>query len=452
MNDFYQSPADKMRLDILLNSLLEGRLNLAILGHDELALAHYARQIQEHLKSNGQQVELWSSVDSEGLVERFNQILSELTLTQAQDKQQSPANRLYLIFPDTQAIQDFELQLLARLVNGFPASNINVILLINRLEPYEKKLQAFGKNLLQWVLESEHPIPERPRSIEVKDDVPAESPEPAMAPDLTQLGAPVESPLDVGSSTTASDAPGVAQAGRGKGLKLLLLALVISAVAFAGLQWSGGARSPAPAATPAAPAPSPSASTGGGASSTEPAVPAKESLTDGKEELVPPTTPAPAQPADEPKAAEPKPADEPKPAVEPKAAEPKPAAAPKVVESKPVAEPKPAPAAAKPERPQDARAQADREWVLQLKPGQWVLQLSAMNSAQEATAFAAAFKPNAGLHVLKAPRDNGGAYYIVVRGPLPSRAAAETLMKSNPAFAKAWLRSAKSMRNQFDKP
>jgi septal ring-binding cell division protein DamX len=107
---------------------------------------------------------------------------------------------------------------------------------------------------------------------------------------------------------------------------------------------------------------------------------------------------------------------------------------------------------AKPERPADARAQADREWVLQLKPGQWVLQLSAMNSSQEATAFAANFKPNAGLQVLKAPRANGGAYYIVVRGPLPSRAAAEALMKSNPAFEKAWLRSAKSMRNQFDKP
>ena len=34
MNDFYQSPADKMRLEVLLNSLLEGRLNLAILYGD----------------------------------------------------------------------------------------------------------------------------------------------------------------------------------------------------------------------------------------------------------------------------------------------------------------------------------------------------------------------------------------------------------------------------------
>jgi hypothetical protein len=67
-----------------------------------------------------------------------------------------------MIFPDTQGIQDFELQLLARLVNGFPASNINLILLVNQPErSYEKKLSAFGKNLLQWVLESEEPTPDQ---------------------------------------------------------------------------------------------------------------------------------------------------------------------------------------------------------------------------------------------------------------------------------------------------
>ena len=85
MNDFYQSPADKMRLDVLLNSLLEGRLNLAILGHDEIALAHYARTIHEHLRQHGQQVELWSSAESDQLVDRFNRILADLTLKQAQD-------------------------------------------------------------------------------------------------------------------------------------------------------------------------------------------------------------------------------------------------------------------------------------------------------------------------------------------------------------------------------
>ncbi len=156
MKDFFQSPSDKLRLEIMLKSLSQGDLNLAILGDDEVALSYYARRIFEHLKAQDQvQVDLCLSADSEKLVQRFNQILSELTLDEAMSKNQMAPIRRFLIFPDTQYIQDFDLQLLARLVNGLPASNIHVILLFNLREPYEKKLSVFGKSLIQWVLEKE---------------------------------------------------------------------------------------------------------------------------------------------------------------------------------------------------------------------------------------------------------------------------------------------------------
>ena len=158
MSDFYQSPSDKIRLEMMLASLSEGGLNLAILGDDEVALSAYARRIYEHLKTlPDAQVDLCLSADADKLVARFNQILSELTLDEALDKSQKAPVKRFLIFPDTQAVQDFELQLLARLINGLPASNIHVVLLLNRREPYEKKLKAFGKHLVQWILESEHP-------------------------------------------------------------------------------------------------------------------------------------------------------------------------------------------------------------------------------------------------------------------------------------------------------
>ena len=158
MTDFFQSPSDKLRLEMMLKSLSEGDLNLAILGDDEVALAFYARKIYEHLKTDpNAQVDLCLSADAEKLVQRFNQILSELTLDEALDKSIKTPQKRFLIFPDTQFIQDFELQLLARLINGLPASNLFVVLIFNKREPYEKKLQSFGKNLVQWVLESEHP-------------------------------------------------------------------------------------------------------------------------------------------------------------------------------------------------------------------------------------------------------------------------------------------------------
>jgi len=158
MTDFYQSPADKLRFEILLKSLREGSLNLAIIGEDEVALANYGRQIYDHLIEIGEtNVEWWNSADSEKLVQRFNDILSELTVDEALDKTQKRSAKRYMIFPDTNAIQDFELQLLARLINGFPTSNINLVLVVNQNDPYQDKLSVFGKNLLQWILESENP-------------------------------------------------------------------------------------------------------------------------------------------------------------------------------------------------------------------------------------------------------------------------------------------------------
>jgi septal ring-binding cell division protein DamX len=40
-------------------------------------------------------------------------------------------------------------------VNGFPAGNISVILLINSAGSYQSKIEAFGKNLLKWEVETE---------------------------------------------------------------------------------------------------------------------------------------------------------------------------------------------------------------------------------------------------------------------------------------------------------
>jgi len=103
------------------------------------------------------------------LVQTFNDILSELTLNQATEKEKKLAPRRFLLFRDSILMQEFELQLLARLVNGFPAGNISVILLINSAGNYRKKLEAFGKNLLQWEVETKAGEPKRVLSDWVAD-------------------------------------------------------------------------------------------------------------------------------------------------------------------------------------------------------------------------------------------------------------------------------------------
>ena len=180
MTDIFQSPGDRLRFEILLKSLTEGSINLAVLSQHDLVLDFYGNLFEERLRAAGEQnIEFCTSTSSEQLVQTFNDILSELTLNQATEKEKKLAPRRFLVFRDSILMQEFELQLLARLVNGFPAGNISVILLINSAGNYRKKLEAFGKNLLQWEVETKAGEPKRVLSdwvADTPDPVPASEP------------------------------------------------------------------------------------------------------------------------------------------------------------------------------------------------------------------------------------------------------------------------------------
>jgi len=522
MSDFYQSPADKLRFEILLKSLREGRLNLAILGDDEIALAHYGRRIFQHLREQGEaHVELWTSADSDRLVDRFNEILSTLTLDQALDKSNKASPKRFMIFPDTQGIQDFELQLLARLVNGFPASNINVILLVNSQSAYDKKLSAFGKNLLQWVLESMDPAPSKPQRLETlgdwpgaqqvpsdkKDDKPAPPPLPPMpAPPLdldgvrpgsTQeqsprepvMGEPVDplQALPTGEELAKSwEADSQPSRRSGQFAAFLLLSLLLS-LGISGFvykdrleqEWlnlqgylHGVKPQPAEPPKPPAPPPAPAATVSMSSSTTPPVKPA-EALSPGKEELVTPSTvdkatvtplavdaakPGEAlKPAAEsvktPESA--KPAETAKPAIKPPPEPVKPVPAPAKPEpDKPAAAPpKPEPAKPPPkasDKPVDKATQPDSSaWVESLDPNAWVMQHGAFDSLSEARTFQSSALGYKAGQVLFTQRKGSKPYYILITGPYAEKAQAEALMKQNPPLAKAWLRSVKSLKAQF---
>jgi len=156
MTDIYQSPGDRLRFEILLKSLTEGSINLAVMSDHDMVLDYYGSLFEERLRAKGEShIEWCSSTNSEKLVQKFNEILSEITLDQALEKDKKHAPRRFLVFRDSILMQDFELQLLARLVNGFPAGNISIILLINSAGNYQSKVDAFGKNLLKWEVETE---------------------------------------------------------------------------------------------------------------------------------------------------------------------------------------------------------------------------------------------------------------------------------------------------------
>jgi hypothetical protein len=445
MTDFYQSPGDKLRLDILLKTLSEGKLNLAILGEDEVGLAHYARRIAQHLRQNPAiEVELWTSADSEKLVQRFNEILSEVSVQDALNKAQKAATKRYMIFPDAQSIQEIDLQLLARLINGFPASNIHVILLVNSLQPHERKLAAFGKNLMQWVLESENPAPKKLERIETFDEAAAEFNAAASASSRPAQSAPLTPPeLDqVVPAASSWDVPAASTA-KGNGLLAwgVLLVLLVSLVVFSFLyqdfiksefeamkgylsrQSPVGAKEAAPAAaTPSV----------GMSSTAQLPVKPDDSLIPEKEALIKPEPAAPtAVAAAENKQTVAAPAPEAIPPTSPPAPSPAPVLPVAKAESVPLP-------------PKD-----DRPWVDKLPATGWVLQHAAFDTQQEIELFQskqAAFKD---AKIIKTKRKTGAAYYILLTGPYATRQEAENLIKTQPAMAKSWLRAIKSIKTQL---
>ena len=508
MTDIFQSPGDRLRFEILLKSLTEGSINLAVLSQHDLVLDFYGSLFEERLRAAGEQnIEFCTSTSSEQLVQTFNDILSELTLNQATEKEKKLAPRRFLLFRDSILMQEFELQLLARLVNGFPAGNISVILLINSAGNYHKKLEAFGKNLLQWEVETKAGEPKRVLSDWVADtpeSAPASEPpvlQPMSAQDseeaLKQLNMPKKTSWRIpGLGRKAQPAPAPAPAS----------ATVVSGPA------------PAPASTPTKPQEAAPVAAFDAQTPREPVlgapvlgVPASVATTNAqatesdvfkrssrkprwgivlfvllmssavfgfmyKDMLVEEAElfkkyllrGTPAAPAPEPVASAPEPvASSAAPAASDVASgamdmQAIPASG-SMVAAPVASEPLVAALAKEPEKieppkkeAQTNAAQADKvsdaDWVSQLPDEGFVLQLAAFDVEEEMLTFKRSHAAYASARVMQVrKKDTNKRYFILLAGPFETKPEADRFMKSSPLLAKGWLRSVKSVKAQLTK-
>jgi hypothetical protein len=516
MTDIYQSPGDRLRFEILLKSLTEGSINLAVLSDHDRVLDYYGNLFEERLRAKGEShIEWCNSTNSERLVQQFNEILSEITLDQALEKDKKHAPRRFLVFRDSILMQDFELQLLARLVNGFPAGNISVILLINSAANYQSKVDAFGKNLLKWEVETEageakqkltdwvatepEPKPEpdgtaskiEPTFLsnaptlneEVvpvskllnlptktawrvpgfgKKEEPALSPEPlpAFVPPPTPLPTPLSMPLPVppvAPSDTSREpelrAPALASGAEGENLFKRQPRKSRAGWVLLVLLMSVAAF---------------------GAMNKdwvlEEAELLKKYLLRGTPAVAAPAEAASAAAAASAASAQALAAAELAASVaseaamvasqaEAVAAAASAAASAAVVPAAPasVAASEPAPVAsadvpAKKKTEVKPDAGSDEAWISQLPASGYVVQLAAMDTQEDMRSFQRSNAAYAKARILRArQKDSGKRYYILVAGPFETKAQADAFMQSNPLLAKGWLRSTKSMTAQFTK-
>jgi cell division septation protein DedD len=128
------------------------------------------------------------------------------------------------------------------------------------------------------------------------------------------------------------------------------------------------------------------------------------------------------------------------------ASEPAPVASEPVTPKKKVAE--------KAEKPSTKpEASTDEAWVDQLPANAYVVQLAAIDTQEDMRSFQRSNAVYAKARILRAKqKDSGKRYYILVAGPFENKSQADAFMQSSPLLSKGWLRSSKSMKNQFTKP
>ena len=149
--------SDRTRFDYVMRAVRENSASLALSSDNEGVLDHYGRLVLAKLrKTDGLQVEVFLPQNTEQLLERFNQILSDISIDDARRAENSAAPRRVLIAHDAKAISTRDLQLLARLVQDFPGANVSLVLLVDRAGRmlHERTLDSFGQRLLRWPVET----------------------------------------------------------------------------------------------------------------------------------------------------------------------------------------------------------------------------------------------------------------------------------------------------------
>ncbi len=149
--------ADRRRFDYVMRAVRESSLSLALSSDSDGVLDHYGRLVLGKLrKTDGLQIEVFLPQNTEQLLERFNQILSGISLDDARRAEDSPAPRRVLIAHDAKALSARDLQLMARLVKDFPGANVSLVLLVDRagMQLHERTLEGFGQRLLRWPVEA----------------------------------------------------------------------------------------------------------------------------------------------------------------------------------------------------------------------------------------------------------------------------------------------------------
>jgi cytoskeletal protein RodZ len=147
--------ADRMRLEGYVAALVDDNMSLSLVSGHEAILDHYGRLLVARLREAAPHIglEVYFPASADALITRFNEVLQSYSIEDAMGSKAPAAPAKVWIVHDASALPDHEIQLLARLVQHFPAANIRVVMLLTTASKKQQLLASFGRRILNWEIE-----------------------------------------------------------------------------------------------------------------------------------------------------------------------------------------------------------------------------------------------------------------------------------------------------------
>jgi hypothetical protein len=153
--------ADRLQMDSCLTAVSKEGKSLVLVSPSGELLDHFGAAFIRRLKQSldSTPVEVFMPPDSEVMLERFNKLLSALSLDVATKPRTQMAPESVWVVHDANALGSYEIELLTRLVHQFPGAGIATILMFTSDANPATSICNQGKQFVSWVLEM--PTPEQ---------------------------------------------------------------------------------------------------------------------------------------------------------------------------------------------------------------------------------------------------------------------------------------------------
>lgn len=154
-NEIFYSLADKKNLRLAIKALVQNGMGLAVIGDNESLLTHYSRMLIFRLrKLSKYRMDIFSPTNTDTLLDRFNQLLSNMTMDEARQRPNPEDTATLLVVNDANIVNEEQWVLLMRLLNDFPGVNVRLILFLNKAEwpKYDEVLTPISRQLYRWYL------------------------------------------------------------------------------------------------------------------------------------------------------------------------------------------------------------------------------------------------------------------------------------------------------------